>query len=693
MTKTVVHSLVDPSMLAKIDKLFACNVGHHIDLPQIVVVGDQSSGKSSVLEGLTRLPFPRDSGLCTRFATQITFRRATTKSVSVSVIPGKDALPDHVETIRAWKKTDIKKLDKDTFADIMREAQEVMGVSSQGGGPLKTFSSDVLSIEVAGLDKEHFAVIDVPGIFQRVTKDLTTQEDKAFVKSMVGSYMANPRSIMLTVVPANVDPATQLILEMAEEVDKEGQRTLGVLTKPDLVDPGAEANVVDMVEGRSHQLFLGWCLVKNPGQKDVLDPKFDRYSSEEIYFKTQAPWNSLPLDRVGVTSLRERLQELLARHIRQEFPKVKSEVNKKLKECKKSLEKLGPKRDTPAEQSRFLIDIATNFQIVTNKALDAKYFDDCFTKLPDLKIATLVVNRNEELSESFALYGHTYQFKEGWDQEENIEGEINGEEIGEHNQEVKKENGTLSQSKDAEELDDILYHQSKLPYPKQNGILRWITHVYTHSRGFELGQFDPSLLAMTMKAQSKNWDGLALGYISDIVVITHIFINTLLKHVCPNGNVREKIKSVLMENLVERYQKAFEHVRFILEVERLGVAEKKSFSHSCYSNSMLVRLDDIKQTHTMSNKQHTVQELHDILKAYYKVARKRVVDALCMQAATYHLISGPDTPLKLFSPTFVSKLSEEQLDQIAKDDTLVKRRRTQLMKEIEDLEKGRKILS
>ncbi|KAL1638192.1 hypothetical protein SLS58_008932 [Diplodia intermedia] len=189
-------ALADPAILSKIDKLFACNAGHHIDLPQIVVVGDQSSGKPSVLEGLTRLPFPRDSGLCTHFATQITFRRSATS------------------TTRKWKKSDLDALDQSTFADIMREAQGVMGIDTK-----KTFASDVLSIEVAGPEQSHLTIIDVPGIFQRVTKDVTTKEDKDFVKAMVFDYMKNPRSVMLTVIPANVDVATQLILEMAEDVD------------------------------------------------------------------------------------------------------------------------------------------------------------------------------------------------------------------------------------------------------------------------------------------------------------------------------------------------------------------------------------------------------------------------------------------------------------------------------------------
>lgn len=72
-------------LLEKIDKLFACNVGEYVNLSQLVVVGDQPSGKSSVLAGLTRLPFPCDGGLCTRFATQVVFRQSV-KDVSALLL-------------------------------------------------------------------------------------------------------------------------------------------------------------------------------------------------------------------------------------------------------------------------------------------------------------------------------------------------------------------------------------------------------------------------------------------------------------------------------------------------------------------------------------------------------------------------------------------------------------------------------
>ncbi|GME37743.1 Dynamin GTPAse [Neofusicoccum parvum] len=750
------QALADPAMLSKIDRLFACNVGHHIDLPQIVVVGDQSSGKSSVLEGLTRLPFPRDSGLCTRFATQITFRRAPTTSINVSIIPGKDSKQEHIDKARAWKKSDLEELDQASFAAIMKEVQGVMGIASSAdpqsssASPPKTFSSDVLSIEVVGPSQEHLTVIDVPGIFQRVTKDVTTKEDKDFVKAMVFDYMKNPRSVMLNVVPANVDVATQLILEMAEDVDKPGHRTLGVLTKPDLVDKGAEKGVIDMVEGRSHKLSLGWCLVRNPGQKDVDNPDFDRFVAEESFFQTVPPWRGLPKDRVGVDALRERLQVILAAHIRREFPKVKLEVNKKLKECRKALDSMGPSRDTPNAQSTFLINLATRFQALTSQGLEAKYGDDCFSMFPELKIATEVVSRNDVLSKDFANYGHTYDFRttaEPTDfpdrrpsttMQQSVSNVSSfgsatpmkvGFSFGAGSSSTAPQQATLPNNPFGIEIDtrcstrkkesildieDILHDDTKLRKPKAGGgMLEWMKTLYNNSRGFELGNFDPSLLSTCMKAQSHNWDDLAKGYISDVVTMTHAFIKTLLKVVCPEPNALQQLESLLMDDLMVRYKKAVDQVSFIMVVERFGVptttnhyfndnletCRKKRIRRDAARHDTqeiegrtYVRIDDLVQSRHISNKDHTIQDLHDILESYYKVARKRCVDTLCMQAAGYHLISGPETPLRLFTPAFVSKLSHEQLEEIAGEDAFVRRRRGQLTKELEDLEKGRKIL-
>ena len=116
--------LSEPALLEKIDKLFACNVGSYVDLPQLVVVGDQSSGKSSVLEGLTRLAFPRDSGLCTRFATQIIFRRSVgARRIMASILPSHDTEGKDEAKLRSWKAKDLQSLDLKSFSQMMAEVR------------------------------------------------------------------------------------------------------------------------------------------------------------------------------------------------------------------------------------------------------------------------------------------------------------------------------------------------------------------------------------------------------------------------------------------------------------------------------------------------------------------------------------------------------------------------------------------
>ena len=189
-------------------------------------------------------------------------------------------------------------------------------------GPIRTFSADLLKIEIQDPKQEHLSVIDVPGIFKRTTAGVTTKADIDMVRNLVTTYMKNERSVILAVIPANVDIATQEILEMAEELDKEGKRTLGVLTKPDLVDKGGERNVTAIIEGKTHALNLGWCVVRNPGQQDMSNA-VDRASLENYFFKMTEPWNKLPKDRVGTDALRIRLVEVLAEMVAREYTTVR----------------------------------------------------------------------------------------------------------------------------------------------------------------------------------------------------------------------------------------------------------------------------------------------------------------------------------------------------------------------------------
>jgi len=103
-----------------------------------------------------------------------------------------------------------------------------------------------------------------------------------------------------------------------------------------------------------------------------------------------------------------------------------------------------------------------------------------------------------------------------------------------------------------------------------------------------------------------------------------------------------------------------------------------------------VRLDTKLNNTNASNHAHTISSLYYILNAYYRDARKRFVDNVCMQASDYFLVNGPDAPVKVFSPTFVNELSEAQLEAIAGERGYIKRRKGELRRDVENLEKGRR---
>ncbi|KAL9126918.1 MAG: hypothetical protein Q9217_004113 [Psora testacea] len=712
------NDLADAALLEKIDKLFEANIGEYVALPQLLVVGDQSSGKSSILEGLTGLPFPRDKGLCTRFATQITFRRISVRKISVSIVPAADASPDHVQSLRAWKKDDLPQLGREKFAEIMGEVRSVMGLAEPQGEDseeIKSFSDDVLKIEICGPEEQHLSVVDVPGIFRRKTSGVTTETDKVMVKNMVSSYMQNPRSVILAIIPANVDIATQEILEMAEEHDPDGQRTLGVLTKPDLVDPGAELAVIDILNGKSHQLKLGWCVVLNPGQKALDNPSADRHVEEKHFFKIREPWNYVAKDHAGIEALRGRLVRLLAEMIEREFPKVKAEISQRLKVCKQNLEHLGPSRGTKDQQYTLILDLATRFQRIATLALNAHYGgDDVFESFPNLRLATAIVNRNEKFSEDVWKKGHKMAFRQDAFLEEEaseLDTSLSEEDLvfAEGNEKLYPVRHVNSYW----ELEDILFECEGVLEPKATGIKNWLMGVYKSSRGFELGTFDASLLPIIWKKQSTKWNALALGYISDVVCIVHGFTLGLLPVICKDARIQKGLKSVLLDRMIDKYKRSIEHANFILAVERAGTplttnhyfadnlekcrqertkASIKDRVIGDCSHGSVIKLEDITTHSKSSNVKQTIDDLHDILRSYYKVARKRFVDVMCMQAADFHLVTGPDTPIKIFSPALVNELTPKELEMIAGEDASTQKKRNDLKHDIKILENGRKIL-
>lgn len=101
------------------------------------------------------------------------------------------------------------------------------------------------------------------------------------------------------------------------------------------------------------------------------------------------------------------------------------------------------------------------------------------------------------------------------------------------------------------------------------------------------------------------------------------------------------------------------------------------------SHGMVIKLERAMEVpHSMSNENHTIQDIHDILCAYYKVTRKTFVDSVCKQAIIYCLLTGENSPLALFTPVYVSRLSADALQETAGETPVAKLSRARLSKEV-----------
>jgi len=247
------------------------------------------------------------------------------------------------------------------------------------------------------------------------------------------------------------------------------------------------------------------------------------------------------------------------------------EINKKLKSKTNVLLALGAERDTPEKQSLYFLDIFTAFQELTAQALAARYSSDLFDECLELRLATLLWNRNDEFKEDMARYGHKYRFASADGSGDKGSGisaklDLNGEKV--------KTAGVVSPGKEDNlaDLEGVLHDQESLQPPSDEDILEWIENLYRASRGFEIGTFNPMLMSTIMRKQSVKWTDItiALGYISDVIALIHNFVVCVLARVCPDERVCGNLISVLMDDLIKKYKDAVGQVEFLLHVERTG---------------------------------------------------------------------------------------------------------------------------
>ncbi|TBU24235.1 P-loop containing nucleoside triphosphate hydrolase protein [Dichomitus squalens] len=355
------------------------SLGAHIDLelPRIVVIGNQSAGKSSLVEAISGISVPRDAGTCTRcpmecrlayvpseWSCQIKIRweydEKDKRYEEVSEVDFGALLTDKAKVEPMLRRAQAAVLNphvlKDDFVDMSDEKLRAPKIA--GRKPL-LFSRNVVCVELAGPDLVDLSFVDLPGIVQNADAEIVK-----LVEDLVTSYIQGT-SLILVTLPMSDDIENQKAARLAKLADPQGLRTIGVMTKPDMLTAGAtkaRSLWLEVLEGRRHPLRHGYYCTRQPDDDERTRgiTTAEARAAESAFFQNTTPWcESTHRDRFGTTYLVQNISSLLTQIIRESLPVLIDQVATQLESCNAQLAKLPPAITT--EPTAYVVELVTEF--------------------------------------------------------------------------------------------------------------------------------------------------------------------------------------------------------------------------------------------------------------------------------------------------------------------------------------------
>lgn len=504
-----------------------------VNSPQIIVVGDQGSGKSSVLEAISRIHFPIGDGVCTRFPIELVLRRAPQERTYLEVLFDTKSLDvggrSFSRTREPFSHTGFPRSE---LPALITRAKEHMGLED---GKAMGFSRDILLVEIEGPDVPSVTLVDLPGVFHPGFSS-QLQGWKPVVDDLVDSYMRRPNSIILTVVSADVPLSAHAVLNRAARFDPDGDRTIGVITKPDLC-PSAniEEQYVKLAKGQEpdHHLPLGWHVLRNRGPKEPAVDYDERDAEEDDFLSASTrKWWRLPLSRVGVDGLRKNLAETLLSHIRSNLPDLIEEVENEMQTRQMRLKKIGASRDSINEMRDYLLGISATFHRLAEHAVEGRYNDPFFasptvqetSRIKFRKLRALLRNLNRAFDLTMKRKGARYEIQ--WEQEEQ-----------QNNNDVSAEEQPASYTAEAE-APEYLQPYLELydfpdPAPKSEATVNTrIERIASGSQGVEFpGLPNSDLIMQLFRDLSEPWPRIAKRHVDIIVERTRLFVYHMFDYI------------------------------------------------------------------------------------------------------------------------------------------------------------------
>ncbi|KAK8109130.1 dynamin GTPase [Apiospora sp. TS-2023a] len=712
-------------LLDSINLLRPQGINHEVSPPQIIVCGDQSSGKSSVLQAITGLSFPVGINVCTRFPIKYAWRRDPRFNVSASVIP-----------LHPWDEADKKVIrSRDAVCETMDDMDSLIDVAKEITDISPTdvlLQTRTFQKEMSGPNQPHFSIVDLPGLVPTKMKHLE-HCDAQHIQDVVTSFMKNPQSIILAVVSAKDDFVNQDVLYLAHSLDPGGSRTLGVITKPDTLDPGSkkEARYASLAQNQEIEFDLGWHVLMS-SDSDVGEITLASRDEQETAFLSQGVWEQLPRSILGAGQLRSRLRKILADQTTVDMPALMSDIGRNRSACAEELANLGPPRRTFYEQQFHLLQISQSFQRIAKSAIDGNWnhpFFEVSDETPDdfqCRIRAAVQNISINFSRYLRKFGHRREItsREEDSEDEGSEGE--GEEEGENKEdeceEKEKEKG---KEKGAEEEEDKEMGENE---HDMSLLGEWILLTRTEYveqvkekmkqlRGCELpGILNPMVVGDLFRQQSAPWEPLARRYTRRTWRICNKFLEEAITYVADDPGTAAAILREIVKPSMDRIRKGVqEKTEHILQFHRRiqpityspelkqKLDEMRTTRRRAALSRTLKSFFNMQRTRTVEHGEFKLNDLIevieeeytepdvetslasdalDIMEAYYNIAVGRFIDNLAIDVVEVCLMSAlPD----IFSPVGVYKMDPVLLRSVAGESEDRRALRARLSEQLEVL--------
>ena len=284
--------------------------------------------------------------------------------------------------------------------------------------------------------------------------------------------------------------------------------------------------------------------------------------SEIRYFR-KSNFSTLPKECVGITSLRDRLSQLLFDHVKQELPKLRKDLEEAFTDTQLLLDAMGNRRATPQECKAFLSQLSLDLYEVGKAAVNGHYEGEYFAHDKDQtflvesnttvrRLRAVIQYKNAEFSNLLRTRGYKYHIGER--KEANVDGEVT-DKVKIDSEAVKIDVGPL-----ASITEPTPTHWSK---PRA---MDWVRRVLVRTRGKELpGNFNPLLIGELFWEQSSKWQRMAEHHVADIADVCTRFLDALLREKCPKDVHIRLWSSKLEDALTSRFDSSAREIEKIME--------------------------------------------------------------------------------------------------------------------------------